>query len=156
MITKNLIQAAANVVKITRLSKGDCIKLIEDESYSTPTIYYGVVIDLLNEGEKCYIQVLRYKKSYSAIDCDIKTYSGDKDVTLFPCTVEELEEHFKDAIGAIKREIANIEKNLNDKKLGLQRAEEFVSQETSKKLQSASFKEVTQEEYLKLKNTPAF
>jgi len=155
MITKNLIQAAANVVKITRLSKGDCVKLIED-GYSTPDIFYGVVIDLLNEGEKCFVQVLRYKKSYSAIDCDIKTYSGDKEVTLFPATVEELEEHFKDAITAIRRDIASAEKSLSDKKLGLQRAEEFVSMESTRKLQSASFKEITQDEYLKLKSAPAF
>lgn len=156
MMTKNLIQAAANVVKITRLSKGDCVKLIEDSSYSSPEIYYGVVIDLLNEGEKCFVQILRYKKSYSAIDCDIRTYSGDKDITLFPCTVEELYEHFNEAISVIRRDIISAEKTLNDKKLGLQRAEEFVSGQSSRKLQSSSFKEVTQEEYLKLKSTPAF
>lgn len=155
MITKNLIQAAANVVKITRLSKGDCVKLVEDQ-YSSPEIYYGVVIDLLNEGEKSYIQILRYKKSYSAIDCDIKTYSGDKDVTIFPCTVEELEEHFSDAIKNIEKDVVLLEKQINDKKLGLQKAKDFVSQETGRKLQSSSFKEITQEEYLKLKSSPTF
>lgn len=155
MITKNLIQAAANVVKITRLSKGDCVKLVEDQ-YSSPEIFYGVVIDLLNEGEKCFVQIMRYKKSYSAIDCDIKTYSGDKDVTLFPCTVEELEEHFSEAIKNIERDITTKEKELNDKKMGLLRAKEFVSQETGKKIQSSSFKEITQSEYLSLKNQSPF
>lgn len=155
MITKSLIQAASNVVKITRLAKGDCVKLVEDK-YSEPEIYYGVVIDLLNEGEKCFVQILRYKKNYSAIDCDIKTYSGDKDVTIFPCTVDELEEHFRDAIKSIERDILSAEKSLNDKKLGLQKAKDFVSQETGRKLQNASFKEITQEEYAKITSIPAF
>lgn len=155
MLTKNLIQAAANVVKITRLSKGDCVKLVED-TYGSPEIFYGIVLDLLNEGEKSFVQILRYKKSYGAIDCDIKTFSGDKEVTLFPATVEELEDHFKDAIAAIRRDIAEAERSLNNKKLGLQRAEEFISMESSRKLQSASYKEITQDEYLKLKTSSPF
>jgi hypothetical protein len=155
MITKNLIQAAANVVKITRLSKGDCVKLVEDQ-YSSPEIFYGVVIDLLNDGTKSFIQILRYKKSYSAIDCDIKTYSGDKEVTLFPCTVDEIKEHFGDAIKNIKRDVEQKEKELNDKKLGLKRAEEFINQQTSLELRDASFKEITQEEYKQLQESGPF
>ncbi|HAB99726.1 MAG TPA: hypothetical protein DCE71_07895, partial [Parachlamydiales bacterium] len=137
MITQNLIQAAANVGKITRMSKGDCVKLVED-GYGSPEIFYGIVIDLLNSGEKCFVQILRYRKSFMAINCDIKTYAGDKDITIFPATVDELQEHFKDAIIAIERDVKRLEKDLSDKKMGLQRAQEFVSMESSRKLQSAA------------------
>jgi len=151
MQTKNLIQASTNVVKITRLEKGDVIKIVEDQYSSGPEIFFGVVIDLLNDGEKSFVQIMRYKKSYRAVDCDVKTYSGDKDCTLFPCTVEEVEEHLQDTIKSIRRDIESQERELDTKKLGLKRAEEFVSFETSKKLRATEFKEVTQQEYLALK-----
>lgn len=154
MLTKNLIQASANVIKITRLAKGDVVKIVED-SYSSPEIFYGVVIDLLNSGEKSFVQIMRYKKSYSNIDCEIKTYSGDKDCTLFPATVEEIKEHLSDVINKIEREVKDEERKLSDKKLGLERAKEFVSMETSRSLQDAAFKEITQQEYAQLKSASA-
>lgn len=150
MQTKNLIQASANVIKITRLAKGDVVKLVEEGSYSGAEIYYGVVTDLLNNGDKSYVQIMRYKKSYNAIDCDIKTYCGDKDLSLFPATVDEVQEELKEVVARIERDIVDEEKKLEGKRLGLQRAKDFVSFETSKKLHSASFKEITQAEYSQL------
>lgn len=150
MQTKNLIQASANVIKITRLVKGDVVKLVEDGSYSGAEIYYGVVTDLLNSGDKSYVQIMRYKKSYNAIDCDIKTYSGDKDLSLFPASVEEVQEELKEVVARIERDLADEEKKLDAKRLGLQRAKEFVSFETSKKLRNSEFKEITQTEYAQL------
>jgi len=154
--TKNLIQASANVVKITRLAKGDVIKLIEAKDYSEPEIYYGVVVDLLNSGEKTFVQIMRYKKGYGAIDCDLKTYSGDKDCNIFPTTVEEVQEHLNECIERIERDVKDAERSLDAKRLGLQRAKEFVSFETSKKLQATSFKEITTQEYLALKEGSVF
>jgi hypothetical protein len=155
MQTKHLIQATANVVKITSLAKGDVVKIVEDSSYDT-NIYFGVVIDLLNSGDKSFIQIMRYKKSYRAIDCDIKTYSGEKDMSLFPATVDEVKEHLGDVIKDIRKDIETKEKEISDKRLALQGAEEFVSQETSKQLRSSSFKEVSQAEYNQLKQGTAF
>ena len=54
---KNLIQLNANVIKITNLKKGDVFKRIDD-NYSTPEVKYGVVLDLMNTGEKSFIEVL--------------------------------------------------------------------------------------------------
>lgn len=151
MQTKTLIQASANVVHITRLSKGDVVKLIEESSYSSAEVFYGVVIDLLNNGDKTYVQIMRYKKSYSSIDCDIKTYSGDKDCLIFPASVEEVEEHLKDVIGSIERDVQSEERKLLDKKLALVRAKDFISGEATKKLISTEFKEMTQQEFAQLK-----
>lgn len=155
MQTKTLIQASANVIKITSLAIGDVVKLVEDQ-YGSPEIFYGVVIDLLNNGEKSYVQIMRYKKSYSAVDCDIKTYSGDKECVIFPATVEEVIEHLHEAIKAIRQDVESKEKDLQTKRLALQRAEEFVSGETSRQLKSCSFKEITQAEYNQLKQQAPF
>ena len=151
MQTKNLIQASSNVIKITRLVKGDVVKMIDDQSYSSPEVFFGVVTDLFNSGEKSFVQIMRYQKSYNTVNCEIKTYSGDKDLNIFPATVEEITDHLADCIAKIKKDVIDDEKKLYDKKMSLQRAEEFVSGETSKKLNSAAFKEVTQEEYLSIK-----
>lgn len=100
MKTQNLIQASANVIKITELLVGDVVKIV-DESYSTIEIKYGVVIDILNDGSKTFIQVAQYKKTYSdTIDCELKTYKGQSELNIFPTTPEEVKEYFQ---GALKR-----------------------------------------------------
>ena len=62
MQTKNIIQTVANVIKITSLKKGDVVKMIES-GYSSPESYFAVVLDLLNDGENTYIELLKYKKN---------------------------------------------------------------------------------------------
>ena len=67
MKTKNIIQAQANVIKITSLVKGDTVKIIKSE-YSSNEIRYGVVIDLMNDGTKTFIEMLEYQESYNDVD----------------------------------------------------------------------------------------
>lgn len=133
MQAKNLIQASANVIRITNLSIGDVIKMV-DVDYSSPEIYFGVVIDLLNDGNNSFVQIMRYKKSYLAIDCDIKTYEGNKDINIFPTTVEEVKEHLSETIKMFERDVAQKERELNEKKYALQNAKDFVNLEKSKQL----------------------
>lgn len=151
MQTKNLIQASANVIKITSLVKGDVIKMVEESSYSTPEIYYGVVLDLLNDGDKTFIQIMRYKKGYASIDTDIKTYNGSKDLSIFPATVKEIEEELQSAINQIETSIKEEEKKLASKKEALKTAKDFVSYETSRQLSEVNYKEISTQEFKQLK-----
>jgi hypothetical protein len=89
MQTKNLIQSTANIIKITNLKKGDVIKQI-DKDYSSHTIYYGVVVDLLSSGERSFITILRYENRYNDLRAEIKTYGGDEDLNLFPAQPDEI------------------------------------------------------------------
>jgi hypothetical protein len=147
MKTQNLIQASANVIKITELLVGDVVKIV-DESYSNIEIKYGVVIDILNDGQKTFIQIAQYKKTYSdTIDCELKTYAGKNELNIFPTTPEEVKEYFQEALTRIGSDIEKKERELLERKEMLQKAKQFTDLETSKKLRATSFKEITQEQY---------
>ena len=155
MQTKNLIQASANVLKITNLSIGDVVKQIDSSSYSSD-VFYAVVTDLLNDGENTFIQLTRYKAGYGKIDADVKLFKGGTELNLFPATVDEVKEHLNEAIESIKKKIVEEERTLSDKKTALENAISFVSMESSKRLTEASYKEVTQVEYNNIKAEAAF
>jgi hypothetical protein len=143
---KNLIQSAANVIKIVNLKVGDVFKMIET-GYSENEMYYGVVLDLLNSGKESFIQILRYKKSYGDITAEFKTYSGSKDISLFPATIEEVQQYLKEAVEHARRKVSEKKDELQKLIEATSKAEEFVSGELSKTLTLMAFKEQSQEAY---------
>lgn len=151
MQTKNLIQAQANVVKITALKKGDVFKYIRDDSYSSNETYYGVVLDLFNSGNKSFIQVLLYKRSYGhSIETEVRLFNGTKDINIFPATVDEVKEYFEGTLDSLKKEIEKTKKQIINLESAYCKASEFMSGETSKKLTEMSYTEITQDEYNKI------
>jgi len=150
MNQQNLIRASANVVKITNLKVGDVVKQIEASNYDDG-IFYALVTDILNNGEDAFITLTRYKKSYSGIDCGVKTFSGKQELNIFPATVDEVKEHLNEAIEKIARDIENEQRTLDGKRKALENTRQFISMETSKKLTECSFRELTQLEYDKIK-----
>jgi hypothetical protein len=149
METKNLIQASANVVRITALKEGDCFKQLEPTGYSggEHKMFYGVVTSLFNTGSRAFIQVTRYEKSYNSIRAEIKTFDDKTDINIFPATVEEIKAFFEDALVVIERDVEKAKSDLHDKIEALKNAKLFVTGETSKKLQAVSFIEMSQAEY---------
>ena len=143
---KNLIQLNANVIKITNLKKGDVFKRIDD-NYSTPEVKYGVVLDLMNTGEKSFIEVLEYTKSYREIKGEIKVFGGEKDLSIFPCSIGEIQEYLKDAIKSIEKDIEEKKEELQKNIEANEKAKQFVSGELSKTLTLLEFKEQTTQEY---------
>ena len=143
MQTKNIIQSQANIIRITSLQKGNVVKII-NEGYSEPELLYGVVLDLFNDGTKTFIQILQYKAGYSGVKSEIKLYSGDKELIIFPAELNEVQEYFQGAIDSIKRSIESKEEELAKARLGLKNALEFVSGEMGKKLTLVSFEEASE------------
>jgi len=146
MQTKNLIQTQANVIKITSLTKGNIVKLI-DTNYSSKEVKYGIVTDLLNDGEKTFIELLEYKKNYDSVSSDIKIYEGTDELALFPAKIDEVQEYFNSAIEGLERTIKEKKEELLKLENGHKKAIEFSSGELEKKLSEASFEEVSQEDY---------
>lgn len=147
MQTRNIIQAQANVIKITSLTKGDVVKIIEKEYQDNYKTCYGVVIDLLNSGTKTFIQILKYEKSYGDVKAEIKTFSGEDDLTMFPATVEEVKDFFSGAIERLKSDIEDAKKKLQEKIEAVKKAQEFASGELSKGLSEPEFTETPQKEF---------
>ena len=134
MQTKNIIQTQANVIKITSLVKGNVVKIIDDSSSYSTDIKYGVVIDLMNDGSKTFLEILEYKKSYGDVSAEIKLYSGDKELNLFPASVDEVKEYFETTLSYISKSIEQDKENLQKKINGFEKAKQFVSGELSKNL----------------------
>jgi hypothetical protein len=146
MQTKNIIQTVANVIKITSLKRGDVVKMI-DKDYSSLETKYAVVLDLLNDGENTFIQLLKYSISYRDINAEIKTYKGGDDLSLFPTNKEEVEEYFKRVILSIDNKIEEKKKELQELITSNQKAKEFISGELSKTLSNVEYIEQTQDQY---------
>ena len=146
MKTQNLVQLNADVVRITSLTKGDVVKIINTD-YNAPRKSFAVVLDLLNDGVNTFVEMLVYKNDYSEIEVDIITYKGDTDISIFPCEITEVEEYLHNAISKMDKKIEEQEINLNKLKISTIKAKEFVSGELSKKLKEVSFTSIPQTEY---------
>lgn len=147
MQTKTLIQTQANILKITSLKKGDVVKIIEDSSYGSPTVYYCIVIDLMNVGSESYIQVLRYKHEYSSLSCELKLYKGTENLHLFPAKVTDLKDYFSNTVLAMRQKIEEKEKSLREEKVAFDKLKDFVSGNLSRKLTEVRYDIITQYDY---------
>lgn len=146
MQTKNLIQAATNVIKITRLQKGDVYKRVLNDAYKKEDVCFGVVIDILNDGEHTYLETLEYTKDYSNYPkAEVQIHSGDKDLALFPATVDEVRTYLKDSLVLLREQIQQDRKALDDKHRAANKAQEFVSGELSKTLAPTQYTELNSE-----------
>jgi hypothetical protein len=147
MQTTTLIQAQANVMKITQLKIGDIFKMV-DTKYSNLETYFGVVLDLLNTGDKAFIQLLIYKRSYSnCIDTEIRTIKGDDDIALFPAHLDEIRDDFQHAIAGIEENIKTKKRELQITIDALEKTKQFVSGEMAKKLTEMTYQTITQQEF---------
>ena len=146
MEVRTIIQSQANVLRVTSLKIGNVVKIVETK-YSEPEIRYAIVLDLLNSGKETFVQFLIYTKSYNSVTAEMKTYSGSKDLSLFPATVDEVSCYFKDTVKQLESDIAKSKKDLQEKIESVEKVKQFADGELSKKLSEASFEELTQAEY---------
>jgi len=150
MKTQNIIQASCNVIKLVNLKKGDVFKQVDAETYSNG-ISYNVVIELYNDGENSFIEVVNYTKSYDDVSAKHKVFKGTDDMSIFPATVQEVSEYFSEAISKLEESIEEDKESLSKKITAVAKAKEFAKGEMSKKIQEAEFKEQTQGEYVSAK-----
>ncbi|WP_033926116.1 hypothetical protein [Sphingomonas sp. 35-24ZXX] len=146
MQTKSIVQASANVIRITNLAQGDIYKRFDDSSYSRST-FFGIVKAIYNDGEKTYIEAVEYKKSYSEMEASIYVMRGDNDVSIFPATLEEIQEEFASCAKSIEKKIAEKREEIAKLEGALDTTNQLVSGELQKKLQTPVFKEFTQAEF---------
>jgi len=147
MQTKQIVQANANVIRVTKISPGDVYKRFEESSYSNST-FYGIVKNVHNDGENTVIEALEFKKSYSSLDINYKIFTNNtEDLAIFPATLEEMqievdgiEEKKKKEIKDKYEEIKKLEAEIDD-------VRKIRSGELMQGLKEMSYKELGQAEY---------
>lgn len=134
MNVQNIIKASAQVVTIAELSKNDVYKRLQTSTYESDAIVYGIIVDVLNNGEDTVIQGLEFTPSYSDIKVELKSYAGDKDLKIFGAEPHELMTYLGDAIGALKRDITTKEKALEEAQGKLKTVEDIIANKIDEKL----------------------
>lgn len=145
METKQIVQASANVIRITKLTKGSIYKRF-DKDYENRT-YYGIVKNVYNDGVNAIIEATEYRYGYSSLEAEHKVLTGQKDYILFPATLEELQLEFSSVVSSKEREIKESLEKIERAKKMIVETESLISGEMQKNLQMADFKEMTQGEY---------
>jgi hypothetical protein len=146
METKSIVQSSANVIRITKIKAGDVYKRF-DTQYSDTSTYYGVVESVHNDGERTIIEATEYKYSYSSLEVNRKIISGDKDITLFPATPEDLNLELEKAKDRKEKDIQDAKEKIEKCTKELKDINELISGKKLKELSAMSYKELSQNEY---------
>ncbi len=95
MNTTALVQATAQVVTITSLKAGDVYKRLQENSYGEKyTMLFGVVQDVMHNGEDAVISAIEFESDYSGTEAKLKTFGTGADLKLFATTPDEVSVHF--------------------------------------------------------------
>jgi hypothetical protein len=146
MQTKQIVQASANVIRITNLQVGDIYKRFDDSSYSK-TVKFGIVRGVYNDGTKTFVESVEYTKSYRSIEAEIYIIRGDNDVAIFPATLEEIQEEFGNAERSIKESIEDKREELAKLEQALLTTQQLITGELQQSLQTPAFKEMSQAKF---------
>lgn len=144
MQTKQIVQASANVIRITNIQKGNLYKRFDESGDYT---YYGIVTDVLNDGNNTIITATEYRKSWSSMSVENKVIRGDKDFIMFPATIEEFKVEFQSVINSKKKDIEDYQLKIQEAERLIDTTEKLLSGELQKELSVAEFKEMTQGDF---------
>jgi hypothetical protein len=120
MQTQTLVQASADVISITHLSKGDVYKRLEKEFNNNYKMMFGVVMDVMHNGEDAAISALEFQDSYPEVKAEQKTFGTDSDLKIFSTNPEEVQAHVDDLKDSARR-------NVKERREQLERSETTLS-----------------------------
>lgn len=146
MDIKNIIQASAKIIKITELSVGNVVKFVEESSYSSAQVKFAVVSDLLNDGDKTFVELLVYSQDYSdGVKLEKKLLSGglgDNKVALFPATKSDLLTSFQELKDSVNKKIEDKSNELLKLKANFKLLTEMVEKNDGAELSTPKFQEL--------------
>lgn len=113
MKTETLIKATATVINLVSLEEGNVYVRIDDSnSYSGDKIKYGVVTQVLHNGETAVITALEHSTTYSGVEVTRKVFQTGDDLKIFHCTVTAWETHAANLAEIVQRQVRDAEKAL--------------------------------------------
>lgn len=146
MNTQQIVQTSANVIRIVNLRVGDIYKRYNDSAYDN-SMFYGIVKSIDNNGEQTFITATEYKKSYSKIEASLFVIRGDKDVSIFPCSIDEIKQEFGNVVSGVEKEIENLQKSIAEKQQIIKDTTALLDGTLAQSLQTPEYRELTQSEY---------
>ena len=143
MQTKNLVQTTARIIRITELAIGNIVKMVEESSYSGATVKFAVVSDILNNGDKTFVEFVSFSKDYlKGIKLEKTTYAGDKELNLFPANKEDLLTSYQEIKEKTTKEIAEKEEELVAMKQNFDWLEKVIEKDKAQNLSAPKFEEL--------------
>lgn len=123
MQVSQIIKPSAVAVRITEVVAGSVYKRLDKPSYGEPRLVFGVVTDVLHDGESAAITAVEFTQDYAGGDVTpkIKAFGGDTDVAFFPATPEEFQVAMAEAITSQTRTVEAAERDLRQKQAVLDR-----------------------------------
>ena len=116
MDTRQLIEASAEIITITRLQAGDVYKRIEEGGYGSP-LRFGIVQSVMNNGAESAFTALEFTPNYGSVNAEIKVFSAGKPIAIFAAMPAEVQEHCNQVLQAATAAVAAKERELVATKL---------------------------------------
>lgn len=134
MRTTTLVQATADVVTIVSLKAGDVYKRLEKDYANAYEMKFGIVQDVLHNGEDAVITALEFTASYTGVEPKFKVFGTDTDLKLFAAQPEEVRQHFDEIMEAAEKAVETAEKELAKKRELFVRVTDLVQREAGRVL----------------------
>lgn len=110
MEINQLVKVSGQISTIVELSPGDVYKRLITSDYRPDKIVLGVVTDVFANGETAAISTIEYSEGYPSVEVKTQVFAGNKEVQIFPVTVDELKSRIGDLIATARQG----EKKAND------------------------------------------
>lgn len=139
MRTATLVQASADVVTVVSLKTGDVYKRLEKNTYGEQYVMkFGVVQDVMHNGEDAVITAMEFTASYSGVEPAFKTFGTDSDLKLFAAQPEEIRHHFDEITEASRKAVLQAEDELTKKRELAGRVHELIQRVSNGELTAAA------------------
>ena len=126
MDTRQLIEASAEIITITRLQAGDVYKRIEEGGYGSP-LRFGIVQSVMNNGAESAFTALEFTPNYGSVNAEIKVFSAGKPIAIFAAMPAEVQEHCNQVLQASSAAVAVKQRELVAAQLTLRTAQASIS-----------------------------
>lgn len=137
MRTSTLVQATADIITVVSLRTGDVYKRLEKDYSGGYTVQFGVVQDVMHNGEDAVITALEFAASYTGVEPKYKVFGTDSDLKLFAATPDEVRHHFEELVETTQRAVQTAEVDLTKKREMAARVAALVATESARELTTA-------------------
>jgi hypothetical protein len=117
MKINTVIRPSAEVIQITDVSVGAVYKRLDTPSYGEPRLLFGVVTDILHNGEEAALVAIEFVPPMygGSIEPVIKTFKGEAEVSIYPAQPDEFRLAMSQAIEKQEATIRETTKTLDAK-----------------------------------------